>query len=231
MSLVVPWLVFPLVVGVLALGSGLLVERISGVRVPSPLLLPVGLAAIVAVSSLTVSLSTTAKLTVPLVAGVAALGFGLGHARRPDPWPLAAAAAVYLAYGLPVLASGRATFTGYVKLDDTATFLAITDRVLDHGRSVVGLAPSSYEATLDVTIAHGYPLGSVLPLGIGQKLVGTDAAWLYQPWLAFCAAMLALALYELARPLVARAAVRALVAAVAAQSALLYGFAAWGGVK
>jgi len=54
--------------------------------------------------------------------------------------------------------------------------------------------PSSYRAALAVNIPDGYPLGAFLPLGIGTHLVGTDPAWLYQPCIAFFAAMLALAL-------------------------------------
>ena len=46
--------------------------------------------------------------------------------------------------------------------------------------------------TLAVNLAHGYPTGSLLPLGVGARLVGTDPAWLLQPYLAFLAAMLAL---------------------------------------
>jgi hypothetical protein len=231
MTLVVAWLVLPLLLGALCLGAGLLLERLSGTSLPTPLLLPAGLAAIVTVSSLVVSLPATAPLTTPLVAALTVAGFVVGRLRQPDWYALAAAVTTYVCYGAPVLASGEATFTGYVKLDDTATFLAFTDRVLEHGRSLDGLEPSTYEAILDLTIAHGYPLGSVLPLAIGQELVRLDPAWLYQPWLAFCAGALALCLYSLAAPLVPTRPLRALVACVAAQPALLYGFAAWGGVK
>jgi hypothetical protein len=230
MNLIVPWVAFPLILAALALGSGLLVERIAGRTLPPPVLLPVGLATIVTVSSLTVELQATAKLTTPLVAALAAAGLVLSRPRRPDGWALGAGLTAYVCFGAPVLASGAATFAGYVKLDDTATFLALTDRVLEHGRSLDGLAPSSYEAALSVNLAHGYPLGSLLPLGIGHELLRTDSAWLYQPWLSFCAAMLALCLYALATRLVDRRR-RALVAAIAAQPALLYGFALWGGAK
>jgi hypothetical protein len=231
MTLFLAWLVFPLVLGSLALGVGMAVERLAGTRVPATLLLPVGLAAIVVVSSLAVSFATTARLATPLVAALGAAGLVVGRWRRPDWLAVLAAGVVYLCYAAPVLASGEATFAGYVKLDDTATFLAFTDRVLEHGRSIEGLPPSTYEAILDLTVARGYPLGSVLPLAVGHELVRADAAWLFQPWLAFCAAMLALCLYELAAPLVSRRPVRALVAGAAAQPALLYGFAGWGGVK
>lgn len=231
MTLVVAWLVFPLVLGALCLGAGLLLERLSATSIPTALLLPAGLATVVTVASLVVSLPATAKLTTPLVAALAVAGLVLGRRRLPDGYALAAALVTYACYGAPVLASGQATFTGYVKLDDTATFLAFTDRVLEHGRSLDGLAPSTYEAILDFTLALGYPLGSVLPLAVGQELVRIDPAWLYQPWLAFCAAVLAFSLYSLATPLVPSRPLRALVAAVASQAALLYGFAAWGGVK
>jgi hypothetical protein len=231
LTLFVSWLAFPLVLVALSAGCGVLVQELAGVRLSAPLLLPVGISAVVAVSSLVVTVAAAATLTTPLVASLAAAGFVLARRRGLDPWPLVAAAGVFVVYGAPVLLSGAATFAGYIKLDDTATFLAMTDRIMGHGRSLAGLAPSTYEATLSVNLAHGYPLGSLLPLGIGSKLVGTDVAWLYQPWLSFCAAMLALSLYHLCSPLIRRRPARALVAFVGAQPALLFGYAMWGGVK
>ena len=231
MTLLAPWLAFPVVLGVLSLGCGLLTQEIAGISLPRPLVLPTGLATIVTVSCLTVALPATARLTTPLVAALAAAGLVLSRARRPDWWAFGAAAVAFLCYGAPVLVSGAATFAGYIKLDDTATFLALTDRILAHGRSVAGLPPSTYEATLSLNLARGYPLGSLTPLAIGRELLRTDAAWLYQPWLSYCGAMLALALYALAAPLVTSRPLRALVAIVAAQPALLYGYALWGGVK
>ncbi len=230
MTLLVSWLVFPLLLGAVSLGLGLLLEQLAGSRLPDPLLLPAGLAALIVVSSLAVSLPATARFATPLVAALAVGGFVVGRPRF-DRCAVAAAVVVFLFYGAPVLASGAPTIAGYIKLDDTATFLALTDRVMEHGRSLAGLAPSSYEATLAVNLAHGYPLGSLLPLGVGHELVRTDVAWLFQPWLAFCAAMLALCLYQLAVPLIERRWLRALAACVAAQPALLYGVALWGGVK
>src|SRR5262249_11340477 len=129
------------------------------------------------------------------------------------------------------LLSGTATFAGYVKLDDTATFLAITDRTLEHGRDLHGLAPSSYEATLAVNLANGYPTGVFVPLGVGSQLVRSDPAWTFQPYLAFLGALLALSLYALAGGFVRATGLRAVIAVVAGQPALLYGFSLWGGAK
>src|SRR2546422_453829 len=86
-----------------------------------------------------------------------------------------------VAGGAPVLLSGKATFAGYIKLDDTATWLAITDRAMSHARDLGGLAPSTYEATLANYLGTGYPIGSFLPWGVGHVLVRQDLLWIFQP--------------------------------------------------
>ena len=107
--------------------------------------------------------------------------------------------AVYVAYLAPVLATGDPTFTGYVKLDDTATWMAMTDRVLAHGHNLAHLAPSTYEATLSAYLNGGEPVGALLPWGIGHRLAGQDLAWTFQPYLALLGSMLALSLWPLDR--------------------------------
>ena len=235
MSLFVPWVVFPLVLGVLCLGCGLLVERLAGLELPAALLVPLGYAVVVVVGAFTTSNDTTAQLTAPAVIALAVAGLGLGfrwRLRQVLSWPLAAAAAAYAAFGLPVLMSGRATFTGYIQLDDTSTWLAFTDRLLTHGRSLAGLPPSTYQAALDwYWRQNGYPTGAFPPLGVGHVLLRTDSAWLIQPYACFAAGLLALSLYALLRGLVPSRPIRALVAFVASQPALLYGYYLWGGTK
>src|SRR5207302_1080544 len=148
-----------------------------------------------------------------------------------DPWGAAAGLAAYLAYGAPTILSGSATFDGYIKLGDTATYLAMLDRIESHGRDLSGLAPSTYEATLHTSLAYGYPVGSFAPLGVVQRLLGIDAAWLWQPHLALLGALLALALYSLVGRAVLSRPLRAAVAFVAAQPAILFGYSLWGGIK
>ncbi|MDQ2700751.1 MAG: hypothetical protein M3Y23_05420, partial [Actinomycetota bacterium] len=125
--------------------------------------------------------------------------------------PALAATGVYLVFMAPVIASGEATFLGYVKLDDTSTWLAFTDHVLTHGHSVAGLAPSSYEATVQINLSAGYPLGAFIPLAVGHQLTATDPAWLFQPYMAVMAALIVLVFYEVARPVVRSDTNRALV--------------------
>ena len=114
MSLVVSWLLFPLVLGLLSLGSGLLLEFVAGQEIPRTLLLPLGFAAIVVVSLCTTASSETAHLTTPLVVALAAAGLVLAFPWRPrrgGGWAAAAAVATYAALGAPVFLSGSATFT------------------------------------------------------------------------------------------------------------------------
>jgi hypothetical protein len=138
---------------------------------------------------------------------------------------------VFCVYAAPIVLSGEPTFAGYIKLDDTASWLGITDRLIQHGRSLAGLPHSSYQSMLHFYVDSDYPVGTFLPLGIGHVLTGEDAAWLYQPYLALLAAMLAGALYELSRSLFHSGVRRALAVFVASQSALLFGYTMWGGVK
>jgi hypothetical protein len=230
----IPWLLFPLVVAALALGCGLLLERASGSPLPPPLLLPAGLAVVMVAALFPPILGSTASLATPLVVALAAAGYGLAwpfRKLRIDGWAAGAGVATYGIFAAPVVLLGRATFAGYIKLDDTATYLAMLDRYLGHGYDVSGLAASTYERTLATSLSTGYPMGSLMPLGVGHRLVDTDTAWLWQPYLAFLAAMVALGIYVLAEPLVRARPLRALVAVAAAGAALLYGYALWGGIK
>jgi hypothetical protein len=233
MSMLVAWVVYPLVLGLLCGGLGLLVDLLTGRRLPGALILPVGFAAMIVVGEFTTATDATAELTMPLILGLAAAGAGLSlpwRFGRPDPLAAGCAVAVFLVFGAPVIFSGDPTFAGYIKLDDTATWLAMTDRVMEHGRSLAGLEPSSYHATLEFNLAGGYPIGVFVPFGTAQKLVGGDLAWVFQPYLSFMAALLSLSLWEMFGFL-RRRPWRAFAAFIAAQPALLFGYALWGGVK
>ena len=233
MTIWIAWLVFPLVLGVLSLGCGLLAERAAGVEIPSPLLLPLGFTVVVLTAQFAIIGGRTAPLATPLVIALAVAGIGLSlpWRRRIGGWWVAAAVGVFAVFAAPIVLSGHATFGGYIKLDDTATYLAMLDRAMQHGYETAGLPPSTYEATLSTSLAYGYPLGSLLPLGVGRELVSQDAAWLWQPYLACLAALLACGLYQLAVGVVGSPRLRALVAFGGGQAALLYGYALWGGVK
>jgi hypothetical protein len=231
-SLILAWVLFPLVLAAIGLGWGVIVERASALRLNGALLLPSGLAAALVVAGTLTAFSATAPAAVTVVAVGAAAGLVLAWRWRrwPGGWPLLAAVGVLLAYGAPVLLSGQATFAGYVKLDDTASFFTFIDNAMSHGRSVTGLPASTYRLEFEQA-NPAYPLGSFMLPGVARGLTGVDIAWVFQPYLACCGAALALCLYALMGPVISSARFRALLAFAGAQPALLYGYSQWGGIK
>jgi len=236
-TFVLAWVAFPVLLAGLGVGWGLLVEELSGARLASgALLIPVGLAAGLIVAALLTTNAATARLAVPVDGLLALIGVVRGRRlwrdRAIPRWSLVAAVAVLLVYGAPVLATGTVTFTGFFKLDDTATWLGLTAHLFSDGRSTAGLDPSSYKVLLDANLGTGaYPVGAFMLLGVGRALLGIDAAWAFQPYVACAGAALALCLYALCEGIVAAPRMRALVAFLAAQPALLYGYSLWGGIK
>ncbi len=232
LSLILSWVLFPLVLAAVGAGWGTLAERLAGVKV-GVLLVPLGLATALVLASLVTAWSAIAPTAIPLVGvgAVAGLALGWPAPRRIAKWPMLAALGALLVYAAPVVLSGSATFAGYVRLDDTSTWLAITDQVFSHGRSLTYLPSSTYQLLLAANVSNGYPLGAFMLLGIGHGLTGIDSAWIFQPYLACCGAAVALGVYALAEPLVESPRLRALVAFLGSQPALLYGYSLWGGIK
>ncbi|MDE3070398.1 MAG: hypothetical protein KGJ43_06685, partial [Acidobacteriota bacterium] len=232
MSLVLAWVLFPLVMAGVGWGWGTLAERLAGTRLNDALLIPVGLGAALVLAGTIVAWPAIAPASVTVIGigTVAGLALAVRSRRGIGRWPLILGAATLIIYGAPVLASGEATFTGVVKLDDTATWLNIIDNVVSHGRSVAGLPLSTYRLNFEQA-NPSYPLGAFILPGVVRGLTGIDMAWVFQPYLSGCAAAVAMALFALIEPIIASARLRALIAFVAAQSALLYAYSQWSGIK
>lgn len=233
MSLILAWVLFPLIMVALGAGWGFLVDRAAGGRVEGPLLIPVGLAAVLVVAGTLNAFALTAPAAVAIttIGAVAGLPWAWAGRRRLWGWPLLAALGVLLAYGAPVLLSGQATFAGFVRLDDTATWFNIIDHLPSgppHSSSTE--LPSTYALEYS-SLGPQYPRGAFAIPEVARALSGVDIAWVFQAYLACCAAAIALCIYALVEPLVASPRIRALIAFFAAQSALLYGYSLWGGVK
>src|SRR5438445_9872701 len=124
MTFLIAWLVFPVVLGLLSLGCGLLIQAGAGLKVPAPLLLPAGFAVVSLTTQFAHLSDRTAELGTPAVVALAIAGFGLSRpwrARRVlDGWLGATAVGVFAIFAAPAVLTGRATFLGYIKLDDTA---------------------------------------------------------------------------------------------------------------
>src|SRR5262249_58851281 len=81
------------------------------------------------------------------------------------------------------------------------------------------------------TLITGYSRGSLFRLGEGARLTGQDIAWVFQPYLALLAAMLALVLWHLLSTVIRDRWARLLAVVIASQPALLYAYGLWTGVK
>lgn len=245
MTLVLSWVVYPLLLTLLSLGLGLLVERACGARWPAALLLPLGLAAALVTVDVTTAFPLTARLTVPALALLAAAGFilqrgdiALRHRLFGDRAGAIALLGVFAVYALPILMTGTATFAGWIKLDDGATWLALSDQLITAGHTTEGLAPSTREALLATLWGTsqwnqgGYPSGVFPLIGAGATVLPVDAVHLLQPYLTFMAAAMASGLLAVLRPVLGgRRRLRAVGVFLAAQAALLYGYVMWGGIK
>jgi hypothetical protein len=234
MSMILSWVLFPLVLAAVGLGWGALVEWAAGERELGALAIPIGLAAAIVVAAIFTAFSFSAQAAAPVVAAGALAGLLRAFRRTRIPTAaIVAAVGVLLVYGAPVILSGQDTFLGYVRLDDTATWLGFIDQLFQHGRSLSSIDPSStYYVLLNANLGvAGYPSGAFMLPGIGHWITGIDAAWIFQPDLAVCAAALSLCCFDLLAPVLESAWLRGFVAFIAAQSALLFGYAAWGGIK
>jgi hypothetical protein len=234
-SFVVAWAGVPLVLGLLGLGCGLLVERAAGRRLPGALLVPLGVAVVIVVSQMTTVAELTAPWTPWLMVALALAGLWLGRERlrstRLDPWAAAAAAGAFAVLAAPVVLSGSATFAGYNVSGDISFQLIGIEYLLDHGHRMGVLPPSTYEFYAQVYYSRFYPAGAHTAAGVAKVLLGQNAAWIYHPYLCTLQALTALSLYALARTFVARAWIAAVIAFVAAQPALVIGYALQGQIK
>lgn len=236
MDLLLSWIVFPAAALALCGGIGLLVERAAGTRIFGPLLPGVGLCGLVVVTQVTTTWAWSAPATVWVALALALAGAVLGRARlrrlRPDGWAVAAALVTFAIAAAPVVLSGSATFAGYTVLADTSIHVMGAEALLDHGRDFASLPDSTYRGAL-VSYYNGsaYPAGAPTALGTISRVVGADPLWTFAPFMVLLLAQLALALYALAGTALPRGALRAGVATVAAQPAIVFTYALQGSVK
>jgi hypothetical protein len=235
MTFVIATILFPALVAVLALGTGLLIDRVAGGAVPGALLVPLGLGGLVVVAELFAWQSATGSLTpvALLVCGIA--GFAVGFPRlaslRPNWWLIAASLGAYVALCAPVLLSGHVTMAGYL-LDTTVGFhLLGSDYLLDHGRDFGQLPVTTYRMTLEAYFGTQYPSGGHTLLGGAGRLVGTDRIWLYQPFLSLLLACCVPTLYWIARKAAVARPIAAAGAMLATIPALVYSYAEMGAIK
>jgi hypothetical protein len=237
------WVVFPLAMIVLCLGAGLALRRVSGASaLPLVLVLPAGLAVLVVLCGLLCYFKGTAQLAGPacavvgvggLLVGRAALGEirarGLGGVDR---WALVAGLGAWAVFAAPIVLSGKPGFTGYAHIVDISYELDLSAHFAHAGRATdPTVASSAYQTVLNKYLASGYPGGGPWTLGALSNLTPIDLSWLYQPFLAFVAAMSSLSMYRLLAGVVPSRGVRALGAFIASQANVLAAYGMTGGIK
>ncbi len=232
LALLHAWVLFPAALVLAGYGVGLLVEEVSARKMQGALVVPVGLAAVIVLGAIITSWAATAPLATPVVAVIAVIGLVRhGRSRRVDPWALSARARRAARLRGARAALRRSDLHG-IHQARRHGHVACVHRPAHVPRTCRGEPPQSdYALILNTNVGSGYPLGAFVGLGVGRALVDMDAAWVFQPYQAVCASMVALCGYALLTPMIASARLRALAAFIAAQSALLYGYSLWGGIK
>ncbi|MCW2970982.1 MAG: hypothetical protein JWO23_2109, partial [Solirubrobacterales bacterium] len=233
-------LAYPVVLCVLCLGAGLLVDRASGAFLPFPLLLPVGAAALIAVSQLSSYLHALAPATPYLIAAVALAGLALGASRTPvlvrrvreRPWPVIAAPIAYAIALAPVFVAGRPTFSSYMALSDSAVHMLGADYLIRHGQDYAHLdLRNSYGQFVNDYYNSGYPSGADTLFGASTRLLRLPLIWTFQPFNAFVLAAGVGPAWLLARRMRLDGPLAALAALTAVLPALVYGYELLGSIK
>lgn len=230
MSVLGGWLLAPLVLVLLCLGVGLLAERAARVRLPGPAVPGVGLAGIIVVAGLLTIADATAELAAPVCALLAVAGFAVGD-RRVSAWPVAVLLGTFALLAWPSLLSTQASIAGYIKLDDSAIWLGLIAHLMEHGREIGFVPPSTFQLDLDQWLGQGYPVGTFTPVGVVAKLTFQDYANVYQPVICVYAGLFAVGLYGVVRGLVRSRALAAAAAVLATQASLFAGYVWWGSIK
>ena len=245
------WILTAIILFLLSAGLGLFTKRKSQVAdYPFGELLVTGFAVLVTLGSLTTLTSFTARFTTPLVVVLVLIGIlrnfrVLGNYLR-KPIEIGLLILSYFLAGIPVLAIRDVSWPGWVQLDDTATFLAITNHVMSKGQGVPTEIVSTYDRTIQVVLggsfygtydaatnatSFSYPVGSLIPLGVTGQISKIDLAWLYFPYLAFCIALTSVILFGLINKFLINKPIAILASITTASASTLYAYALWGGIK
>jgi hypothetical protein len=233
-------LLYPCALALLCIGAGLLVDRVSGRFLPGVLLPAVGAAALIGLSQLTTYSVFAAPATPYLLALLAVGGFALGwrrvatHARgwRRFGWQLAVPILAFLAALAPVLLAGRASFSSYGVLTDSAFHMLGADFLIRHGQDYSHLdLHNSSGQYLNAYYNTYYPSGADTFFGGSAFLEHVPLIWAFQPFNAFMLALATGPAWVLVRRLGLDGWLAALATLTITLPALVYGYELIASVK
>ena len=232
--------VYPGLLELLCVGTGLLVDRLCGRFLPAVLLPVIGAAGLVAISQLTTYAPATAPATPFVIAAIGASGILLEWRRlkaaalrpRSRRWQLWLPAIVYCMALAPGLAFGQATFSGYNVLSDSAFHMMGADYLIRHGQDYAHLdLRNSYGRYLSSYYGTGYPSGADTLFGGSAFALGVPTIWAFQPFNAFMLAIAAGPAWLLARKFGLSGRWAALGGLTATMAALVYAYELIGSIK
>jgi hypothetical protein len=240
-------LLYPCLLALLCAGAGLLVDRASGSFLPGALLPVAGAAALIGLSQLTTYIVFLAPSTPYLMALLALAGFAFGwrrlaevaalarqagDGRRRLGWQLAVPVVAYVAALAPVLFAGRASFSSYGVLTDSAFHMLGADFLIHHGQDYSHLdlrnSPGQY---LNDYYNTYYPSGADTLLGGSSLLVRVPLIWAFQPFNAFMLALCTGPAWVLVRRIGLDGWLAALASLTVTLPALVYGYELIASVK
>ncbi len=232
------WLLFPFVLLVTAAGAGLLAERVCRVRLPGPLVVPLGLCVSIVVLMPIYKVGFTAPVGIAALLVVSVLGL-LAHrrswraeARRvAGGWTGAVGLAVFGLYMAPAALTGNWTWAGYNFVNDTAFQFILTDWIANHGIPYVEQPRTTTSEVVRVYLLTAYPVGSHAHFGTLAGLVRAPIEVVYQSYLGGLVAIASMALFSLARRAGLPDRRAAVAAVVAAAASLTFAFALQGNIK
>lgn len=233
-------LVYPVVLALLCVGTGLLVDRASGSVLPAMLFPAVGAAALIVVSQLSTYVAPVAPATPYLLVAVAVAGLVLGWRRmqalagawRSSFWQLLVGPLAYVLALAPVLLAGRPTFSSYMALADSAVHMLGADFLIRHGQDYSHLdLRNSYGAFMNAYYNSSYPSGADTLLGGSAFLLRLPLMWAFQPFTAFMLATASGPAWVLVRRVGLERAWAALAALTITLPALVYAYELIGSVK
>ncbi|HTU79958.1 MAG TPA: hypothetical protein VMF09_14480 [Solirubrobacteraceae bacterium] len=230
---------FPLLFWLLSLGCGLLVERLTGARLPALLLLPLGFGTLIVVSQFTTWWGPTAPLSPIVLLVLAILGFALARLELRERWRARprgwwwGVCAMFVSYALvaaPEIVALRPTFSGYL-LDTTGAIqIAGAERLLHYAHDFSTGIPA-YGTTLQAYFGNGYPSGGHSVLASVGWLSGQNLIWLYSVYQALELSLLAVVLMFMAKRSGLSRAAAAVTGMIASVPALVYAYALMGSIK
>lgn len=241
-EMVLIWLVVPALLLLLSYSYGLGLSLLTRKPLNFAIATTVGFSIIIILGSLLTISTVTAPYCALIIGAIGGLGLLLSLVAyrsyfRMDYQAGIAGFITYVVFGLPVIAYGHPSWAGWIKLDDNGTFLAVTDRLMNVGRTVPDVVLSTYDRVLQTIFAgsgsshFSYPVGTFMPLGVISKLTGTETAWFYQPYMSFAAGLVAMLFVLILRRYFESNVAHILISVLSVMASTLYSYVMWGAVK